>query len=137
MRDIKYKGWNTEQNIMYSEKELGQDELTIDPDGRGFVNVCSSDKKFSEYYSHILPLQYTSLKDKNEFDIYDGDIIKCTDGADEIDIRDSDTGVGCVEWNYTYGFWSISKIENGLGDILQKGYIEIIGNKYENPELLI
>ena len=78
-------------------------------------------------------VQYTGMKDKNGAEIYDGDTIKCTDGADEIDMLDSNTGIGCVEWNDIYGFWSISKIENGLGDILQCGYVEIIGNVHE-PE---
>ena len=131
MRDIKFRAWHKGQNKMYPAEEMGRDELTISTDGRGFVNVSEDGPQFSEYITDMIPLQYTGMKDKNGVEIYDGDTIKCTDGADEIDMLDSNTGIGCVEWNDIYGFWSISKIENGLGDILQCGYVEIIGNIYE------
>ena len=130
MRDIKYKGWNTEQNIMYSEKELGQDELTIDPDGKGFVNVCSSDKKFSEYYSHILPLQYTGKKDNKGIEIYEGDIIiKPANRNRHLEVVFSDD-VACFEAIHSVGARSLCGYVNSDGGVL------IIGNIYENLELL-
>ena len=132
MRDIKYKGWNTEQNIMYSEKELGQDELTIDPDGRGFVNVCSSDKKFSEYYSHILPLQYTGQKDNNGVEIYENDIVQFT--------AFGRTVIGVIEWDVDDGLPGFIIVDtDGSGTIWSFLYddLTVIGNIYKNPELLI
>jgi len=127
MRDIKFRGKREDANVwVYGyvfKTHKGNpcfDETTW---------IFNEDGKFKVDPETVG--QYTGMKDKNGVEIYCGDTIKCTDGADEIDMSDSNTGIGCVEWNDIYGFWSISKIENGLGDILQCGYVEIIGNIHE------
>jgi len=81
-------------------------------------------------------MQFTGLLDKNGKEIYEGDIVKCTDGDDEVSEFNSDTGIGVVEWLEKWGFWNISVIENGLGDILNVYDVEVIGNIHENPELV-
>jgi uncharacterized phage protein (TIGR01671 family) len=80
--------------------------------------------------------QYTGLEDKNSKEIYEGDIIRVTNEVDEVNELDSDTGIGVVEWLDRWGFWNISNIENGLGDILNCRYVEIIGNIHENKDIL-
>ena len=132
MKELKFKAWDIREKRMHVIDRLGLHGFSHDFYSRDAV-VCDVRQNDKERY---IILQFTGLNDKNGEEMYDGDIIKCTDGADEIDIYDSDTGLGVVEWNNEYSFWSISKIENGLGDILHKGYVEIVGNIYENPELL-
>ena len=92
-------------------------------------------------------MQYTGLKDKNDKGIYEGDIV-------EIEIRDEDSCMGStfiekyvVEWdNKKHRFCYSDNKYHVMGSFSGKWgldypnelteEINIIGNIYENPELL-
>lgn len=78
-------------------------------------------------------LQYTGLLDINAFEIYEGDIVKCFLENKEIGHREY------IEFN-NGGFWLGHRdtflytfLEND-GDFATE--VEVIGNIFENPELL-
>ncbi len=131
MREIKFRGWDIHKNKMYSAEEMGQDELTINPDGRGFINMNGSSQRLSQYMHHILPLQFTGLKDKKNKEIYEGDVIKIEHEERDIIISDVKMidGAFCVKssWDEYYPMASLARPGDGL---------EVIGNIYEHPELV-
>ena len=73
-RVIKFNAWDTSRDKMWSAEELGADEITINPDGRGFVNVSGVSNILSEYINHLIPLQFTEMLDKDKCELFDGDI---------------------------------------------------------------
>lgn len=115
MRDIKFRVWNGKEMF------YGWGCFTNESNKQF---VLTDDNK----YMGIL-MQYTGLTDKNGKEIYEGDWVYCEDYPGEI-------RSGVVEWVDQWGFWNITLMEDGLGDVVRDMGVEVIGNIYKNPELL-
>ena len=74
-------------------------------------------------------MQYTGLKDKNGFDIFDGDILKWSSFKPGYE-----NGFNNVEVIWHLGSWKLKGNECWNLEIYTN--IEKIGNIHENPELL-
>lgn len=140
MRVIKFRAWHPTKG-MFSPETMGSDQLTLMPDGKGFVNVSGSDTKHSELMTHMIPMQFTGLKDERSMDIYEGDILRC-DWANE-----AFPPFAAVVWDEDEGYWGYKKYEQtSHGLEVETGQLSYLlaeynlstvnGNIYESPELL-
>ncbi len=113
MREIKFRAWDKIEKIMYLDV---QDEYDF---------ICGS--KIAESFGELLEdedfivMQFTGLKDKNGKEIFEGDIL--FDG----------TVKSFVIWKEEESMFGIN---NGKYELGYYNNWEVIGNIYENPELL-
>lgn len=80
--------------------------------------------------------EYTGLKDKHGKMIFEGDIVKYTQ---KYELSGNVVMVGTVKWSECYAGWCVTNFTNGLADRFLTNAqcrIEVIGNKFDNPELL-
>src|SRR5574343_1699712 len=125
MRDIKFRAWDTRYLKMVGQKGV-QDFFSIRSDG-----VPSN-----EYYTLM---QYTGLKDKNGKEIYERDI--CRDTEEYHEDNPWVAEVGYVQSGFCFVNRKCcshcAKLEACICQIDELiADIEVIGNIYENPELL-
>ena len=127
MRDIKFRAWSKSDNKYYYRVLVGNTDNTDDQ------YVCSSvydgDKwvHFDEYCGVIE--QYTSLKDKNGTEIYEGDVVKVEGDGEIYRVKWIRSGFG-LEPRYNSPRYPV------LGNVELRRKIEVIGNIHENPGLL-
>lgn len=77
----------------------------------------------------------SGLKDCNYNEIYEGDIVKVESWKTETEVGIVNCDAALVEFGYLG--WTITKINPHYRERLTSGYkYTIIGNKFENPELL-
>lgn len=141
-RVIKFRAWDKEnKKMIYDFANFSSGNVIDVPEGRwshelrltnkneikASLNFKSNNTFETKRFEYIPTMQFTGLKDKNGVDIYEGDIVECfNDGLSEVLFRKGSFGT----LTYTsrgVDFYTFNEIY---------GACEIIGNIYENPELL-
>ncbi len=138
MREIKFRVWDEKEKIMTEPFYLGDISQTEDYSPQ--VPIKQSSFKHIEIdYKWTKFMQFTGLKDKNGKEIYEGDMLKhgdyCNthvDGEFVSEVKWGETG-DSDGYSYEKHFEYVVDT-NSLADVYRT--CEVIGNIYENPELL-
>ena len=118
MREIRFRAWDGER--LRKVNTIGW----VD-DGVDFVTT----PRYSGPAEDFILMQYTGLKDKNGVEIYEGDVLfHSLQGRRKV----------YYPYSETVASYGLRNIDNGFGSTLQDSHSvwEVIGNVYENPELL-
>ena len=128
MRDVKFRAWKKTDTpemfanitlVNFKEKNIGIDFPISTQTARADV----------ESLDNIVLMQYTGLKDKKGVEIYEGDVLfHPLQGRRKV----------YYPYSERVASYGLRDIDNGFGSTLQDSHAvwEVIGNIYENPELL-
>jgi len=124
-REIKFRAW-----LKYGKEIVDVEEIDFMNE---VINYIDNDYENNEqeiigaYFENIELMQYTELKDKNNKEIYEGDIVKFLNGIFEV--------IWC---NEKASFMLKNKeYKEFLNFIYENNNVmEIVGNIYKNPELI-
>ena len=118
MKDLKFRAWDKQYKRMVRVNMILFDSEEIDYDDN--LNEPKSWSRFNI-------MQYSGLNDKNGNEIYEGDIIKVANKY-----------IGkIVFYHGCFCFFNDELyIKTSVGDWMQANEREILGNIYENPEIM-
>ncbi|WP_257144616.1 YopX family protein [Bacillus toyonensis] len=125
---MKIRAWDNVKDRMYYAGE--EDDVVFHFESNGIVATdITEDEEEFRTLRHLKYMQYTGLKDSNGNEIYDGDIVKISGHPFQGSID--------IDGNYVVGYNELMELSCG-GWYLHRmrHWAEVIGNKFENPELL-
>ena len=130
MREIKFRGWCDSKKEMFAIEVIDW-ERDILRDSGDWYDIDSTIK-----------MQFTGLKDKDGTEIYEGDIVALDGALPKHAKEDGKRHTFHVAWYKAQ--WSVKSIVYSCRHNLftyyridpWKNKIQVIGNVYENPELM-
>ncbi len=130
MREIEFRGKSimegTEGRWLYSFGIKYGDDVEL--------LYCDEETSDTWYYVNKETIgQYTGLKDKNGKKIFEGDIVKFRFKKDRAECPDL---IGYIEYQSTFTGFRIMSYKGSFKIDALETIIEVVGNIYDNPELL-
>lgn len=123
MREFKFRAWDTEKQEMATVNFIGLNDYEVGMEDE----ECRCWRATYPYVCRLM--QYTNLKDKNGKEIYEGDILK-------VKLDDGEANLYVKYTNGEYRVVNEGKWEDSLYTYMYFGDVEIVGNIYENEDLL-
>ncbi|MGU3372804.1 YopX family protein [Bacillus mycoides] len=126
-RELQYRAWDNVKDRMYYLGE--EDDVVFSFDSNGIVAMdITEDEEEFKHLHHLQYMQYTGIKDENGNEIYEGDIVQ---SHDEL--------LYSVVWHEKDAmFYYKDSYGDEDDDLLMRAVsFEVIGNAFENPELLL
>lgn len=118
MREIKFRAWDKINKDMFNVESINFQESRVYKDTVSYRE-----------FNNVDVMQYAGLKDKNNKEIYEGDILFESFGERYYKVV-FENGSFRAEFNGDFDKYSFDLI-----DVVAQG-CEIVGNIYENPELM-
>jgi uncharacterized phage protein (TIGR01671 family) len=133
-REIKFRAWNKKDKVMVDVAAMN-----FGPSGLWSLIEDAVDAELQLADGYEL-MQYTGLKDKNGREIYEGDVVSFGSiwaRGDESDPQE-ESHCGVVEFDSDWGMYKVNcgADSYALGDVITFDGYGVIGNIFENPELL-
>ena len=128
MENIKFRAWQRDKRMMCKVRDIHflSKQASLE-EKENVINTRS--------FKDIKLMQFTGLYDKNRKEIYEGDIIKYSAYSDEsAGIKE---GIASVVWDKEEtGYYLANDYKSNLFYLIKDLECEVIGNIYENYELL-
>ena len=127
MREIRFRAWDKKDGKMFEVKRINFSDKTI--------HYASTQYLWKVKFEDVELMQYIGQKDKSEIEIYVGDVLEIPDDYETYGQFAGDKR----EVIFAYGGfrlkpkWDVNAKGNYLEDA---GELRVLGNIYENPELL-
>ena len=132
MREIKFRAWDKENGCWASI-----DSVALCDDGSVAYLLPEEDDMPPYLEDEVELMQYTGLKDVNGKPIYEGDIVNVTWSRDDTEGENYAIAYDPNNDGYSaFDFVDWYEDMNGLSCAYIDGQITVIGNGFENPELL-
>lgn len=132
MKKIKFRVWDKRDKRMYYSPDF---DIKFGRKGTkvalGHTKRHGGEGAISPKTDDIKIMQFTGLKDKNNKEIYEGDIVEFGKTTDDNRI------LGEIYWKDElagFGFKLNRAVLMGMDDLKPEN-VEVVGNIYENPEL--
>lgn len=118
-REIKFRMWHKKSKKMFDVESINFKDRSL--------NIWNSVMYTLSTFSldDVILMQYTGLHDKNGKEIYEGDILKGTF-----------YGFPMPEYDYAFQIYWDEKEKGFMASYFEPSECEVIGNVYDNPELL-
>lgn len=128
----KFRVWDKNNKCMHEVRSIWiEDDFPLNSHV-----VYSLGNTVEVIFDDVELMQSTGLKDKNGVEIFDGDIVAVENHPFQ---RKEDSGAGIeIEGDYVVG-WNQHDLTWRAGDLLLarlKPYVRVIGNVYENSNIL-
>lgn len=124
MRIIKFRAWDKENKRMLSVEEI---DFYLER-----INGVHGIYPITQSFKNIELMEFCGLKDKNGNEIFEGDIVNIEKGRNSRARKNKGPNIEKREV-----LWVLSAKQNGFNLCLNKvTEREVIGNIYENPELI-
>ena len=140
MREIKFRAWD--KGSEYDSEAVAKMIHGVESLYDGSVEGLGGHGSFGQLLDNeqFVVMQFTGLLDRNGVEVYFGDILATSNDNPIYDLWDEkDLGYTIVkedsfQLGVSYSNWFME--DNNGDNVYDKKFVEVIGNIYQNPELL-